>query len=108
MNSRARAFSVKISTIMHATENLEKVTRAIRNLFPHENSLSSTTNRAKGHHGNEIVTIEFVLRNAKSADRFLQEIWNSLSQLDKVEVYSSLRSRVDNAGTLFLRIDKQE
>ena len=70
--------------------------------------MGSTVNRAKGHHGNEIVTMIFTIRNAKNVEGFLRNIWNGLSQLDRTEVISSLSSRVDHAGTLFLRIDKQE
>lgn len=108
MDSDVQAFSVRISSITHATEDSGKVSKAMRNLSPDEISTSSTTNRAKGHHGNEIVTMEFAIRNAKSVERFLESIWNGLSQLDRTEVYSSLASRIDGAGTLFLRIDKQE
>jgi RNA binding exosome subunit len=108
MNTHVQAFSVKISTITHATENSEKVSRAIQNLSPDEISTSSTINRAKGHHGNEIATMEFTIRNAKNVERFLQNIWKGFSQLDRTEVYSRLASRIDSAGTLFLRIDKQE
>jgi RNA binding exosome subunit len=50
----------------------------------------------------------FTIRNAKNVEGFLRNIWNGLSQLDRTEVISSLSSRVDQAGTLFLRIDKQE
>jgi len=102
------AFSAKISTIIHATEDPEKVATAIRNLSLGEMPVGSTVNRAKGHHGNEIVTMVFTIRNAKNVEGFLRNIWNGLSQLDRTEVHSSLTSRIDNAGTLFLRIDKQE
>jgi RNA binding exosome subunit len=64
--------------------------------------------RAKGHHGNEIVTLVLTIRNAKSVEILLQNIWSGLSQLDKTETYSSLASRIDSSGTLFLRIDKQD
>ena len=108
MDSSAMAFSAKISTIIHATEDPEKVAKAIRNLSLGEIPVGSTVNRAKGHHGNEIVTMVFTIRNAKNVESFLRNIWNGLSQLDRTEVHSSLTSRIDNAGTLFLRIDKQE
>jgi len=108
MDSSAMAFSAKISTIIHATEDPEKVATAIRNLSPGEMPVGSTVNRAKGHHGNEIVTMVFTIKNAKNVESFLRNIWNGLSQLDRTEVHSSLTSRIDNAGTLFLRIDKQE
>jgi RNA-binding protein len=48
------------------------------------------------------------VKNSKSAERFLQSVWNGMSELDKTEVYSSLPQRIDEVGTLFLRIDKQE
>ncbi len=107
MDSPVHAYSAKISTIIHATEDSEKVARAIRNLCPDGTPIDSTTNRAKGHHGNEIVTLVFTIRNAKSVESLLQKIWSGFSQLDRTEIYSSLASRIDSSGTLFLRIDKQ-
>ena len=107
MNSPTKAFSVKISTITHATEDPEKVARVIRNLFLGGTSLGFTITRAKGHHGNEIATSVLMIRNATNAEVFLKNIWSGLSQLDKTEVYSSLASRIDSTGTMFLRIDKQ-
>ncbi len=108
MNSRAKAVSVKISTITHATEDPEKLARAIRSLSVGGTSLGFTMTRAKGHHGNEIATSVLMIRNAKNAEIFLRNIWSGLSQLDRTEVYSSLASRIDSTGTIFLRIDKQE
>jgi RNA binding exosome subunit len=108
MNSHAKAFSVKISTITHATEDPEKVAQAIRNLSLGETSLGLTMNRARGHHGNEITTSVFIIRNAKHAELFLKNIWRGLSRLDKTEIYSSLASRIDSTGTMFLRLNKQE
>ena len=108
MNSLARAVSAKISTIRHATEDPEKVAQAIRNLSLGETSLGFIMNRAKGHHGNEITTFIFMIRNAKHAEIFLKNIWRGLSGLDRTEVYSSLASRIDSKGTMFLRLDKQE
>ena len=99
---------MKISTITHATEDPEKVAQAIRNLSLGETSPGLIMNRAKGHHGNEIATSALTIRNAKNAERFLKNIWRGLSQLDRTDVYSSLTSRIDSAGTMYLRIDKQE
>ena len=98
---------MKISTITHATEDPGRVAQAIRNLSLGETSSGFTMIRAKGHHGNEITTSVFTIKNAKNAEIFLRNIWRSLSQLDRTEVYSSLASRIDSTGTMFLRIDKQ-
>ena len=48
-----------------------------------------------------------MIRNAKHAEIFLKNIWRGLSRLDRTEVYSSLASRIDSTGSMFLRIDKQ-
>jgi RNA binding exosome subunit len=85
MNSPAKAVSVKISTITHATEDPEKVARAIRNLSVGGTSLGFTMTRAKGHHGNEIATSVLMIRNAKNAEIFLRNMWSGLSQLDRTE-----------------------
>jgi RNA binding exosome subunit len=108
MVSPVHPFLAKISTIIHATEDPEKVARAIRNLNLGEMPVGSTMTRAKGHHGNEIVTMLFTIKNPKNVETFLQNIWNGFSQLNRTEVQASLTSRIDNTGTLFLRIDKQE
>ena len=108
MDSSVQAFSVKVSTIIHATEDPEKVAQAMRNLCLDGTPMSSTMNRAKGHHGNEIVTLGFTIRNVKNVESLLQNIWRGFSQLDRTEIYSSLASRIDSTGTLFLRIDKQD
>src|SRR3989442_5899376 len=108
MDSPVQAFSMKISTIIHATEDPEKVAQAMRNLCLDGTPMNSTMNRAKGHHGNEIVTLGFTIRNTKNVESLLQNIWRGFSQLDRTEEYSSLSSRIDNTGTLFLRIDKQD
>ena len=108
MNSPPYALSVKISTITHATEDPEKVARAVRNLSLGGTSMGFTMTRSKGHHGNEIATSVLVIRNARNAEVFLKNIWSRLSQLDRTEVYSTLVSRIDSTGTMFLRIDKQE
>ncbi len=107
MDPPVRAYSAKISTIIHATEDPEKVAQAIRNFCPDGTPIGSTMNRAKGHHGNEIVTLVLTIRNARSVEGLLQNVWRSFSQLDRTEIYLSLASRIDSSGTLFLRIDKQ-
>ena len=108
MEPSIQAVSAKLSTIVHATEDQEKVSRAIRNLGPSDIQIVFTMKRVKGHHGNEITTVLSTVKNSKSAEKFLQSVWNGMSQLDKTEVYSSLHQRIDQAGTLFLRVDKQE
>lgn len=107
MSSPAKAVSLRISAIVHATEDSRKVDRAIANVCPALSSPEPVVARAKGHHGNQITTLGLTLRNPRAAENCMREIWNRLSVLDKDSIISSLSSRMDTSGTLFLRIDKQ-
>ena len=107
MSSQAKVVSVRISAIVHATEDSRKVDRAIANVCLAFGSAEPVVARAKGHHGNQIATLGLTVKNPKVAGNCMREIWNRLSALDKEAIISSLASRMDKSGTLFLRIDKQ-
>lgn len=108
MSSPAKPISLRLSAIVHATEDSEKVIRTMRNVCQLGNSAHPVITRAKGHHGNQITTLVSHVKNARAAEECLRDIWSRLNELDKEIVRSSLASRVDHSGTLFLRIDKQE
>ena len=108
MSSPAKPISLRLSAIVHATEDSEKVIQAMRNVCQLVNSAHPVVTRAKGHHGNQITTLVSHVKNAKAVEESLRDIWSRLTKVDKEIVHSSLASRVDNSGTLFIRIDKQE
>jgi RNA-binding protein len=108
MSSSAKAVSLRISAIVHATEDSRKVNQAIRNICQLDGSAEPAVNRVKGHHGNQITTLSLTVQNSKAAEKCLGGIWDRLTVLDRDSVFSSLASRVDTSGSLFLRIDKQE
>lgn len=108
MSSQSRAVSLRISAIAHSTENLRSVEKAIRNICELNSSVEAETNRAKGHHGNQITTLAMKVKNPKTAENCLRNVWGRLGVLDKDTIVSSLASRVDASGTMFLRFDKQE
>src|SRR2546427_11509822 len=103
MGSPVQAFSATISTIIHATEDPAKVAQAIRSLLPTETPVDEKVNKAKGHHGNEIVTMALTTRNRKFVGDFLRSIGNGLALLDRTAVLSSVSSRDDHSGTVLLR-----
>ena len=107
VSSAKTVLSLRISTIVHATEDPGKVDRAIRNLCQLDGSIQPFANRVKGHYGNQITSLVLTVKNSKAAENCLKDIWTRLSVLDRDAVHSSLTSRVDNSGTLFLRVDKQ-
>ncbi|MCD6276055.1 MAG: exosome subunit [Thermoplasmata archaeon] len=94
--------SVNFRCIAHATEDLEKVMRAMefvtgRNDFE--------IKREKGYYGNEIIIIELVIKRKKEIENF----WRRMKEFGVVEeILPILDEIVDSHGNLYLRFDKQE
>ena len=107
MSSNVKISSLKVSAIVHATENSGKVNQAMRNISGPNGTAEAAVNRAKGHHGNQITTLVLTVKNPKAAENCVRDTWNRLSTLDQETVTSSLATRVNPSGILYLRIDKQ-
>jgi RNA binding exosome subunit len=105
---RLEVISAKISAIVHATEDADRVLQALRQLFP-EGSLPSKaeTRRFDGHYGNEIRIVDLSIRGA-SARSFLEYLWENLPSLDRVSILDTLEKHLDTSGGLHLRLDKEE
>lgn len=100
--------SIKVTAFVHATEDLEKVLVAVRSISPAVTLAVTTKKRAKGHHGNEIMILDYSTKNAKQGEHFLSDVLSRLTTMDRTELLSDLSSRIDTGGTLHIRLDKQE
>ena len=89
----ARAFG-------HATEDLEKVKRALRNTI---GDAEIQTARTEGHHGNPITIVEASVERIEEISRFFEK----LAVDDLRLVLDTLSTRMDEGCNLFLKIDKQ-
>jgi RNA binding exosome subunit len=100
--------SVKISAIVHATEDVDRVLQALSRVFP-EGALPSKaeTRRFDGHYGNEIRMVELSIRGAP-ARPFLVHLWKSLPNFDRASILGALSNHLDPSGALYLRLDKGE
>lgn len=102
--------SVQISTIAHATDDLEKVQVALRFLLP--DSLKGrelfTRKYMEGHHGNPIVTFEAKLTKPQEVDQFSRHFTKQLPEAEKRLIEGSLDKHSDEEGNLFIRFDKQQ
>ena len=100
--------SAKISSIVHATEDVDRVLQSLSRVFP-EGALPSKaeTRRFHGHYGNEIRTVELSIRGAP-ARSFLDHLWKSLPSFDRASILGALGSRLDASGGLHLRLDKEQ
>ncbi|WP_202319278.1 RNA-binding domain-containing protein [Archaeoglobus neptunius] len=96
---------IKISAVVHSTEDRNKVGEAIATLFPFEFEIA--VSKAKGHYGNPIEYLEVEL----SRNREIKIFWNHFLDLlgEQVkEVIETVEDRVDEQNVLHIRIDKQK
>src|SRR5256885_4529294 len=100
--------SAKISSIVHATEDVDRVLQSLSRVFP-EGALPSKaeTRRFHGHYSNEIRTVELSIRGAL-ARSFLDHLWKSLPSFDRASILGALGSHLDASGGLHLRLDKEQ
>jgi len=103
-----RVSSVTLETFCHATEDVEKVERAILNLLPSDlrSSAEFEECRLEGHYGNPITILRAVLRG-EEAERAVEELFSRMDEFDKKIVLESLERRLDSSSNLYLRFDKQ-
>ena len=102
--------SIEVSTIAHATDDLEKVQAALVRLLPEAwKSREIFTRRyLQGHYGNPIVTFETHLTEPKDVDEFKNVFVRQLSAVDKFSITKELDRHIDADGNLYVRIDKQK
>ena len=100
--------SARISAIVHATEDVDRVLQALSRILP-EGSLPSKadTQRVHGHYGNEIRMVDLSIRGAP-ARSFFEHLWKSLPSFDRASILDALEKHLDPSGSLHLRLDKEE
>jgi RNA-binding protein len=103
-----RVLGLTLSTLSHATEDSNKVLEAIGLICPPEVASESTSERVRGHYGNEILILNKRVFSPVQANRCFVELWHRLNNSDRELIRTRLADFTDSSGTLFLRIDKEE
>jgi RNA binding exosome subunit len=96
--------SIEVSYFLQATEDEEKVRRAVAGLLGGQ--ISEERQEAEGHHGNKIVWIRNHLKGDQ-AEAALREIVAHLGEEEKTEILGSLGSALDEHNALYIRLSKQ-
>ncbi len=103
---------LEISTLCHATEDLEKVRRSVINLLPtaiktlYENSIK--VNLLEGYYGNPIFFLNLKIEDPAHATLIVRHLVKSLDQLDIAGLETAIGLHQDSSGNLYLRFDKQQ
>ncbi len=94
--------SVEFRTVCHATEDPDRVERAMRTLSP-DGTIEAEA--LEGHHGNPLVMMAVRLEDADTIRAF----WRRVKDAGAMPpVLATLDERVDDDAVLHLRFDKQK
>jgi len=108
VSSKTPVGYVDIRVFAHATEDLDKVSTAVRNTLPEAISENTVLQKASltGHHGNPITLFQTKITDKKALPLVLGKIAASLSSLDKETLNSEMKLHLEKRN-LYLRFDKQ-
>lgn len=104
--------SVEVSTIVHATEVLDRVLRAVRNTAPAdlwpEIERSMEIMDLEGHYGNPLKRIKIRL-GGRAAEELARHIMSRLEKADFETLVLTLHRRFDpRESRLYIRFSKQD
>lgn len=105
-----QALLVEVSLFIHATEDPEKVLKAVKNVFPVEyaEDIEFEKSNLQGYYKNPITTLRVIIRENVRVAAFLKNLLRRLEERDRTLLFSELEKYSDSKGTLYLRLDKQE
>ena len=99
---------VDIRFCAHATEDQDKVLKAVYNVLANEDpeEIEFTKSNVEGHYGNPITFFETRIKTKKPIKALIDNISSNLSSLDKNELTNTIDKCVEK-GNLYIRLDKQ-
>ena len=96
---------VKIDTILHATEDIDRILKCFLENFNLEQEKFNVQNLT-GHFNNPITLLSINLKK-KEAEEFIRNLLTKISKSDFDEIYENVGERISSSG-LKLKIDKQK
>lgn len=110
VNQQIRLTSVDYTVFIHATEDFDKVVKAVENLMPPRlrERKSIEVEDVVGHYGNPIRIARISFRNPEYATQALTWVWKGLPDVDREYVIRNLDLHLDEKSRLYMRLDKQE
>lgn len=99
---------IHIQAFVHATEDLDKVLTAIRNVLPEEltDKVTFEKTNLKGYHGNPIVLLKSKIKEKNTVKAIFGKISSGLNSIDKELLRDEIDRHLDR-GNLYIRLDKQ-
>lgn len=100
---------IEITTSIHATEDEEKVRKAVLNLVPEELRDQARIKQLvfQGHYGNPIKRLILTI-TGKNADKVFRNLISKMTSTDKKIIDVTLENRLDSSSHLYIRLSKQD
>ncbi|MFH0897284.1 MAG: RNA-binding domain-containing protein [Candidatus Bathyarchaeota archaeon] len=101
---------IEVSLFIHATEDPEKVLKAVKNIFQlgHDEDIEFERSNLMGYHKNTITMLKIIIREKVRVAAFLKNLFKKLEAQDKTNLCLEFKEYIDSEGTLYMRLDKQE
>ena len=96
---------VKIDTILHATEDIDRILKCFLENFNLEQEKFNVQNLT-GHFNNPITLLSINLKK-KEAEEFIRNLLTKISKSDFDEIYENVEELISSSGLKF-KIDKQK
>ncbi|HDD26101.1 MAG TPA: hypothetical protein ENF75_03325 [Acidilobales archaeon] len=109
MKNPVKVSEINFSVICHATEDRDKVVKALTNIIPskYRENLNIVERVLHGYYGNEIRMIKLTFKG-KVAEEVFKYIISNLDDFSKGAILATIESRVDDkCSHIFIRLDKQ-
>lgn len=98
-----------IQVLCHATEDREKVLRAVGNVLGGAaDKISVSSETLKGYYGDPVTIMRIYLLDENACEDVFLRILSSLSGLEREELWSERAKKGKHGGKLYIRLDKQE
>ena len=96
--------NLKIEIIVHATEDYQKISDSLCDIFEIESS-EITKKEFLGHFGNPILMLHIQMKN-KRAGELIKKLISTISRDDVKDILAGMDERISDS-TLYLRFSKQ-
>jgi len=96
--------NLKIEIIVHATEDYQKISDSLYDIFEIESS-EITKKEFSGHFGNPILMLHIQMKN-KRAEGLIKKLISTISRDDVKDLLAGMDERISDS-TLYLRFSKQ-
>ena len=108
MSSKTPIAYIDVRVFAHATEDLEKVLAAVRNLLPAGvlDIVIFRKSNLTGYYGNPITLFETKIKDKNIIRQVFEKLSTGLGVMDKEFLKKEIKQHIEK-GNLYLRLDKQ-